>query len=170
MSISLPPVIKAIELAAIAADAVKPEFEAKLDLGLKKYIFVITRDINEEDRRVLEDYGKVVEYNDRIHANMPIDAYRWEYLIFDMRESEDRYALMRMVIPNRAKYNIIVYSYAFERDEIIPDADNHITSFPKIQAKREDYECLLMQKRLVKPRWYVSLFSCLLQAYHSVKK
>jgi len=87
-----------------------------------------------------------------------------------MRNSEDRYAIMRMVLPFREKYNLVVYSYKFELDEIIPEADNHLSSFPKIQARKEDFECLLLQKRLKKPRWYVSLFSCILDAYHKVKK
>jgi hypothetical protein len=164
--INLPPVIQSMPELVLA----KPEFEAKLDLGLKKFVIALTKDLSEEERRLFSEYGKVVFYNDRIHNNMPIDAYAWDYLFFDMRNSEDRYAIMRMVLPFRERYNIVVYSYKFEKDEIIPEADNHLSSFPKIQARREDFECLLLQKRLAKPRWYVSLFSCILDAYHSVKK
>jgi hypothetical protein len=147
----------------------KPAFEAKLDLGLKKYVFAITRDFNEDDKKLISEYGKLVYYNDRIHCNIPIDTYDWEYLVFDLRNSEDRYALMRTVIPYRQKYNLIVYSYKFEQDEIIPDADNHISSLPKIQARKLDFDALLLQQRLKKPRWYMSLFSCMIEAYHKVK-
>lgn len=167
--INLPAVIKAIPELDLGAPA-KPEFEAKLDLGLKKFVIVITRDIADEDLKILSEYGKTVSYNDRIHCNIPIDSYRWDYLIFDMRESDDRYALMRSVLPFRDKYHIVVYSYSFEKGEIIPEADNHISTFPRIQAKREDYESLLLQKRLAKPRWYISLFSCLLGVYNGIKK
>jgi hypothetical protein len=172
MSINLPPVIQAIELAPPPV-LVKPEYDAKIDLadhGLKKFVIVITKDIPEEDMKVLKEYGKVLEYDERIHANLPIDSYRWDYLVFDVRESGDRYELMRSVLPYKDKYKVIVFSYFFEKDEIIPEADNHISSFPKIQAKREDYEALLLQTRLVKPRWYVSLFSCLLGVYNGIKK
>jgi len=168
MSINLPPIIKAIDVAVELAP--KPEYDAKLDLGLKKIVIVITKDIPEEDMKVLKEYGKVLEYDNRIHANMPIDSYRWDYLIFDVRESGDRYELMRSVIPFKDKYKIIVYSYFFEKDEVIPEADNHLSSFPKIQAKREDYEALLLQKRLSKPRWWVSLFQCILGVYNGIKK
>jgi hypothetical protein len=172
MSIHLPPVIQAIELAPPPVLA-KPEYDAKIDLvdhGLKKFVIVITKDIPEDDMRVLKEYGKVLEYDERIHANLPIDSYRWDYLVFDVRESGDRYELMRSVLPYKDKYKLIVFSYFFEKDDIIPEADNHISSFPKIQAKREDYEALLLQTRLVKPRWYVSLFSCLLGVYNGIKK
>ncbi|NDB59620.1 hypothetical protein EB001_14405 [bacterium] len=168
MSINLPPIIKAID--DIAQPPAKPEYDAKLDLGLKKIVIVITKDIPEEDMKTLKEYGKVLEYDNRIHANMPIDSYRWDYLIFDVRESGDRYELMRSVIPFKDKYKIIVYSYFFEKDEVIPEADNHLSSFPKIQAKREDYEALLLQKRLSKPRWWVSLFQCILGVYNGIKK
>jgi len=166
MSINLPPVIQEMPSLVLA----KPEFEAKLDLGIKKFVIAITKDLTKEDKDLFSQYGKLVYYNDRIHNNMPIDSYAWDYLFFDMRNSEDRYAIMRMVLPFREKYNLVVYSYKFELDEIIPEADNHLSSFPKIQARKEDFECLLLQKRLQKPRWYVSLFSCILDAYHKVKK
>ena len=170
MSINLPPIINAIEMAR--DEEKKPdiaEFEAKLDLNMKKIVIVITKDIPEEDMKVLNGYGKVLEYDNRIHANLPIDTYKWDYLIFDMRESGDRYELMRSVLPYKDKYKVIVYSYFFEND-VIDEADNHLSSFPKIQAKREDYEALLLHKRLSKPRWYVSLFSCLLGIYAGIKK
>lgn len=170
MSINLPPIIKVIDDFQRDVLPAKPDYEAKLDLGLKKIVIVITKDIPEEDMKVLKEYGKVLEYDNRIHANMPIDSYKWDYLIFDIRESGDRYELMRSVCPFKNKYKIIVYSYFFEKDEVIPEADNHLSSFPKIQAKREDYEALLLQKRLSKPRWWVSLFQCILGVYNGVKK
>ena len=163
--IHLPPVIQAMPELVLA----KPEFEAKLDLGLKKFVIAITKDLSEDEKKLFAEYGKVVFYNDRIHNNMSIDSYAWDYLFFDLRVSEDRYALMRMVLPFRARYHIVVYSYKFEHDEIVPEADNHLSSFPKLQARKEDFECLLLQKRLEKPRWYVSLFSCLLNTYYKAK-
>ena len=171
MSINLPPIIKAIDAAIeIVQPPAKPDYEAKLDLGLKKFVIVITKDIPEEDMKTLNSYGKVLEYDNRIHANLPIDSYRWDYLIFDVRESGDRYELMRSVLPFKEKYKIVVYSYFFEKDDVIDEADNHLSSFPKIQAKREDYEALLLQKRLSKPRWWVSLFQCVLGVYNGIKK
>jgi hypothetical protein len=173
--INLPDVIRVIpELIlgepALPARQHKPEYEVKLDLNIKKIVLCITRDLSSEDQALFTQYGRLVEYNDRIHANLPIDSYPWEYLVFDLRKSEDRYALMRMVLPYRENYRVIVYSYKFESDEIVPDADNHLSSFPKIQAKKVDFENLLLQKRIAKPRCWVSLFACILNAYHSVKK
>lgn len=169
--INLPAVIKAIPDLDIGQPALpaKPEFEAKLDLDIKKIVLCITRDMSEEDKALFNQYGKLVEYNDRIHANLPIDSYPWSYLVFDLRESEDRYALMRMVLPYKDQYRVIVYSYKFESDEIIPEADNHLSSFPKVQAKKIDFENLLLQKRIAKPRCWVSLFACILNTYYKAK-
>lgn len=168
--INLPPVINKIPEIELGPPALpKPEYEAKLELNIKKIVICTTRDISDEDKALFNQYGKLVEYNDRIHANMPIDSYPWSYLVFDLRESEDRYALMRMVLPYKENYRVIVYSYKFESDEIIPEADNIIHSFPKVQAKKIDFENLLLQKRISKPRWWVSLFSCILTTYYRAK-
>lgn len=168
--INLPDVIRQIPELILDAPAPEPKiYEMKLDLGIKKIVLCITHDMSESDKAIFQQYGKLVEYNDRIHANLDIRAYPWEYLVFDLRESEDRYALMRMVLPYKELYRVVVYSYKFEADEIVPDADNHINSFPKAQARKIDFENLLLQKRIVKPRWWVSLFSCVLNAYHKSK-
>jgi hypothetical protein len=166
MSVSLPDVIKSAE--EFKNDA--PVFEASLDLHIKKIVICITKDLTADDEKLFTNYGKLVYYDDRLHSNLPIDTYPWDYLVFDVRESGDRYALMNSVLNKRDKYTVIVYSYAFEKDEIVPDADNHISSLPKAMARREDWEALLLQKRISKPRWYVSLFSCLLGIYNGVKK
>jgi hypothetical protein len=145
-------------------------FKAQLDLQAKKIVICTTRDISKEDMAVFQGYGKVIEYDHDIHNNIPASAFPYDYLVIDLRESGDRYFLMRNILPFKAEYSIVVFSYAFERDEIVPEADNHISSFPKKLARKEDYELILFQQRIIKPKWYMSLLSCVLSTYHGIKK
>jgi hypothetical protein len=174
MSISLPPVIQAIQMdeLKLPPPAPAPAFKAQVDLQapIKKIVICTTRDIAKEDMAIFEGYGKVIEYDHDIHNNLPASAFPYDYLIIDLRESGDRYFLMRNILPFKNEYAIVVYSFAFERDEIVPEADNHISSFPKKLARKEDYELILFQQRICKPKWYMSLLSCVLSTYHQVKK
>jgi hypothetical protein len=121
------------------------------------------------DRALFNDY-KFVEYDDSIHRNIPIHTYEWDFLVIDLREKQDRYLYMKEVIPARNKYTVLVYCHNFEADEPVDiDADNVITSFPARQARKEDFQMLLLMKRIRKPKWYVSLFSCILSYAHRLK-
>ena len=147
------------------------EYEAKLDvpLGVRKFVLCITKDLKEEDLALFKDY-RMVEYDDQTHRNIPIDTFAWDFLVLDMREKGDRYCLIKEVYPKKHKYHVIVYCHGFEEDDVDVEADNVLTSFPIRQARREDWELLLLSHRVKKPRWYVSLFSCILGFYNKTKK
>jgi len=135
----------------------------------KKFILCITKDIKPEDLALFNEY-KVVEYDDQVHRNIPIHTFSWDFLILDLREKGDRYCYMKEVAPNRAKYTVLVYCHGFEADEPVDvDADNVITSFPSRQARKEDFQMLLLMKRIRKPKWYISLLSCVLSYAHRIK-
>lgn len=161
---NLPDIIH--EAPKLVLDAIN--YEAKLDLPVKKFILCITKDLKKEDKDLFKDY-KLVEYEDDIHKNVPIDSYAWDFLILDLRERSDRYTFMREVAPHKHKYNIIVYCHMFEIEDIDVEYDNALAKFPHKQARREDFEMLLMMKRIKAPKWYVSLFSCILNFYHKAK-
>ena len=76
---------------------------------------------------------------------------------------------MKQIQPFKERYNVILYKYAFEDDDIL-NADNIISSFPKRQARKEDFEMILLQERIAKPSFWLSLGACILQTYHQVKK
>lgn len=144
-----------------------PVLVGKLDLDVKKLILVISKDITEEEMKLFSSF-KVIEYDHDIHANLPISSYDWEILILDIREKGDRYCYLKEVQINRQAYNVVVYSHAFE-DDLIEDADNILKKFPERQARKEDFLMLLMAKRLKKPRWWVSLFQCILSVVKASK-
>jgi len=173
MSISLPPVIQAIQMdeLKLPPPAPAPAFKAQVDLQapIKKIVICTTRDIAKEDMAMLKEYGRVVEYAHSLHNNLPISAFSYDYLIIDLRENGDRYFMLKSVLPFKAEYTIVVYSYAFEFN-VVSECDNHISSFPKKQALKIDFDLILGSQRISKPKWWVSLFSCILSAYNGAKK
>jgi hypothetical protein len=164
---SLPPVIvRPIE------DEKKEEplvLNAKLDLNLKKFVVCVTRELKDKDRQLLNSYGNVLDYDHDIHNNLSPETFPFDYLLINLNESGDRYFYMKQIKPFRHRYNVILYKYAFEDDDVL-DADNIISSFPKRQARKEDFEMILLQERITKPSFWLSLGSCILQTYHQVKK
>lgn len=134
--------------------------DVKLDHH-KKFILCITRDLSKDDKALFRHY-ELVEYDDQIHKNIKVDAFPWDILVIDLRQKGDRYCAMKEVFPHRAKYHIIVYAHGFELDDIDIDHDNAFSSFPEPQAKKEDFEMLLLMKRIKKPKWYIALASCML--------
>jgi hypothetical protein len=138
------------------------------DIVLKKFILCITRDLTEEDRALFRDY-RLLEYDDSVHKNIPVDQLRFDFLVVDLREKGDRYAFMKEIQPRREQYNIIVYCHGFELNDIEIPYDNALSSFPARQARREDFEMLLLMERVKKPRWWISLLSCVFTWYNKGK-
>jgi hypothetical protein len=134
----------------------------------EQFILCITKDLSIEDKAL---FGKInlVEYEDRIHKNLHIETLDFDVLVMDMRETGDRYAFVKEIQPKKDKYNIVCYCHAFERDEIVPEADNTISKLPEKQATAQQFLDMLLIKRISKPRWYVSLFRCVLSSYHQLK-
>jgi hypothetical protein len=147
---NLPQIIRDIPDAAVV-----PVMNAVLhDVVFKKFILCITRDLNEEDKALFRDY-RFLEYDDNVHKNIPVDQLRFDY--------------MKEIQPRHEKYHIIVYCHGFEQDDLEIHHDNAISSFPARQARREDWEMLLLMKRIAKPRWWVSLLSCVFTWYNKGK-
>jgi hypothetical protein len=145
-----------------------PVLQAKLDLGLKKFVICITKDVPPEDIAILNGYGKVLDYDHECHNNVNPALFQWDFLILDLRESGDRYFLAKQIYPQRDKYHVICFHYFFEID-VLEDCDNEFTKFPKRQGVREDYESLLITKRVDKPRCLLSLVTCLFNYYSRSK-
>jgi hypothetical protein len=146
-----------------------PVLNAKLELNLKKFVICTTRDLKDKDRKLLESYGNVLDYSHDIHNNLSPETFPFDYLLINLNESGDRYFYMKQIKPFRDRYNVVLYKYQFEDDDVL-DADNIISSFPKRQARKLDFEMILLQERISKPSFWLSLGSCILQTYHQVKK
>lgn len=171
MALQLPTLNSAVPVLNLLQEAINPvvlQGKLEIPLEIKKLILVISRDIDDSALPLFKDF-KLLTYDHDIHANLPIRSYDWEILVIDIREKGDRYCYLKEVVPNRSQYNVVVYCHAFESD-LIDDCDNEIHKLPERQARKEDYFLLLLAKRIKKPRWYMSLGSCILSAINSIKK
>lgn len=134
------------------------------DVLIKQFILCITRDLSAEDRALFRDYH-LTDYDDQIHKNIPIEHIRFDVLVVDLREKGDRYAYMRHILPHKDRYHTIIYCHGFEIEDLEIPHENAFSSFPARQARKEDFEYLLLMKRIAKPRWYISLLSCIFSIY-----
>jgi hypothetical protein len=135
----------------------------------KKVVICITRNIDDDDLKLLNEYGKVLSYDHDLHNNLDCDLFDWAYLIIDIRESQDRYYYMKHIQNKKDKYLVVLYKYGFEKSDLNLNEDNAFDKFPAKQAVKKDFDGLLLLQRIVKPRWYVALFQCILNAYTKVK-
>ena len=134
--------------------------DVKLD-NQKKFILCITRDLSKADKALLRHY-ELVEYDDQIHKNIKIESFPWDILVIDLRQKGDRYCYMKEVSPRRNHYHVICYCHGFEIDDVDIDHDNAFSSFPEAQAIKEDFQLLLLKKRIRAPKWYIALASCMI--------
>ena len=137
---------------------------------IKRFILCISKELDKDIVRALQNYGKMLTFEDNMN-NMCPDMFEFDYLVLDLRKKQDRYFFLKQIKPVEAKYNVLLYCSNYEVDDLKDDAhyDNVLTSFPTRQARKVDFDDLLLLERLPKPRWYVSLFKCLFKWYHSGK-
>jgi hypothetical protein len=56
----------------------------------EQIIFVLTKDMTEEQLSLLREYGRVIVFEHKVYVNVPIVSLEFDYLIMDMRIKEDR--------------------------------------------------------------------------------
>ena len=135
----------------------------------KQVVICITRNLDDDHMKLLNQYGKVLLYDHDLHNNLDCDLFDWAYLIIDIRESQDRYYYMKHIQNKKDQYLVVLYKYGFEKSDLNLNEDNAFDKFPAKQAVKKDFDALLLLQRIVKPRWYVALFQCILNAYTKVK-
>ena len=171
MNPPLPPMIKPMKELEDHKDDIDPV--PIVPMGIvpsKRFVLCISKDLDKEVVRALQNYGKMLTFEDNMN-NMCPDMFEFDYLVLDLRKKQDRYFFLKQIKPVEAKYNVLLYCSNYEVDDLKDDAhyDNVLTSFPTRQARKVDFDDLLLLERLPKPRWYVSLFKCLFKWYHSGK-
>jgi hypothetical protein len=167
MNPPLPPIIKPLK---------EEEVKEEIQLGpvgiapTKRFVICISKELEKEVVRALQNYGKMLVFEDHMN-NLNPDTFEFDYLVLDLRRKQDRYFFLKQIKPVEAKYNVLLYCSSYEVDDLKDDAhyDNVLTSFPMRQARKKDFDDLMLVERLPKPRWYVSLFKCLFKWYHSGK-
>ena len=142
--------------------------EEKKEQVAMRMVICISKDIDELEEKVLSDYGKVVRYEHDLHNNIDCDTLSFDYLIIDLRKKDDRYYFMKQILNKKDKYHVVLYNYCFE-DNSDFTCDNIITSFPKKQANKKDFEALLLIKRIKQPRCVVDFLKKCFGVYQQLK-
>jgi hypothetical protein len=155
----LPPVIELIQL---AQDRVEEKIVCPT--GSVRFVICVSREINLE---LLKEYGKVVKYDHTLYANLDPLSFNWDYLILDHREKNDRYYHLRFIKPIEDKVNVLLFCHAIENQDLKNENhyDNVLNKLPEPQARKVDFDQLLLVERLPAPKWWWSLVKCLFKNY-----
>jgi hypothetical protein len=128
------------------ASLVVPEAQA--------FIIVISRDLSEEESTLLRHYGKVVEFDFKVYTNIPLQSIQFDYFILDLRRSEDRHFLQQIPVNVLEQYNLISVCHSIQKGELYHEeigVDNVLSKLPPQQAFKQEFDRMLMQKKISKP-------------------
>jgi hypothetical protein len=105
----------------------------------------------------LQGYGKVLVWRDS-YLNIPLREHVFDYCIVDIHNKLHRQMLMKEDL--KAYHLVCVVGYLDAHDDFIEDtnAENSVRSLPDHQAKKSDFDRLLLANKLKKPN---VLKSCL---------
>jgi len=122
------------------------------------FLMVASRDVAEEERELLQLYGKVLDY-DNCHVNIPLDQLinqnNADYVVFDVRDKQHRMAISKASVQHEnPNVHVVALVNAWEKeDDFVDDAncENCLSSLPPKQAFKRDFDTLLLQKKIRQP-------------------
>jgi len=137
----------------------------------KRYIFCISKDLSSDDKENLKDNGRVLYYNHDLMSNLPPTSFDFDYLVVDLRDKNHRYFFLKEVKPIENKFYVILYCHKFEVEDLsnLAHYDNVLTKLPMKQARKVDFNNLLLVERLPKPSCFLSLAKYIFRAYSQAK-
>lgn len=123
----------------------------------KPFILVCSRELKPEEMIDLQGYGKVLVWRDS-YLNIPLREHIFDYCLVDIHNKLHRQMLMKEDL--KAYHLVCVVGYLDAHDDFIEDtnAENSVRSLPDHQAKKSDFDRLLLANKLKKPN---VLKSCL---------
>jgi len=135
------------------------------------FLLVSSRDLEEEERELLQLYGKVLDY-DNCHVNIPLDQLisqnNADYVVFDVRNKQHRMAISKASVQHdNPNVHVVALVNAWEKEEdFVDDAncENCLASLPPKQAFKRDFDTLLLQKKIRQPSCAKSLLRLLSKA------
>jgi hypothetical protein len=132
---------------------------------INRFIIAHSVGISETEIALLREYGKVIVFDPSVYLNIPIDKLEFDYILLDLQRKEDRRYFQNIEPDVLSQSHVVSYCYTFEKDEEFHEdlgSINIITKFPDRQAFKADFDRLLLQKKIAKPRAALSCFkSCL---------
>ncbi len=136
--------------------------EEKIEFDTKKHFLIVySRDVEEEEIKLLKEYGNVLIYDD-CHVNIPLDRlvneFQPHYLLFDVREKNHRIVLTKEF---REKFHILALIEWYELlSDFIDDinAAKVIKQLPERQSNRERFDRSLFYHKIREPSLTKTIF------------
>lgn len=154
MSISLPSVINSvIQLAEVKEPESKPLIQPN---QVDKIVMCISKSLSKDEKKLLEFYGRVIEYDHSVNQNVPLREVECAYLIIDLREDKDRYYLQKYILPVLSEIHLILFKHSWEGDNGMSYECERCDLPPK-QVSKKEFDSLLIQQPLEHQSCIISL-------------
>ena len=125
----------------------------------KRFVIGLYKDMTKAEIKLLEEYGKVLEYDQAYNQIKCIDL-EFDYLLLDFRKEEDFVYYNIHIRGNEHHYYLLLYRHKYEHNNGI-SFHNELDKFPQRQSSKKIYDKLLLQEKIYPPKWYISLLrSC----------
>ena len=122
----------------------------------EKIVICLYKSLDKEELELLQRYGKVVCFN-KTHLNLPLERFEFDYFILDLRKEDQRIYFQKYT--SHAKR--LLFRHSYETNNGVP-FHNELSSLPKEQALKTDFDFLLFSQPIPSPKWYISFFrSCI---------
>jgi hypothetical protein len=131
-----------------------------------RIIIMITKDLEKEEIDLLKEYGRVILFDPRVYVNIPIHTLEFNYLVMDLRRREDRYYFQQIDESLLETYKIVSICHSFEKYDDYHEevgVENILTKLPDKQAFKADFDRLLLQPKISKPRVVLSCIKSLVR-------
>ena len=125
----------------------------------------MTRDMKEEELQLLQHYGTVIKFEAKVYTNVPIQSLQFDYFILDIRNRDDRYYLQQI---DANLFHFISVCYSFEKyDDYHKEigVENIMSKLPEKQAFKQDFNRLLLQKKISKPAVWKSCIKSFIRVF-----
>ena len=122
----------------------------------KRFIIGLYKDMTKEDKKLLKEYGKVLEF-DQAYKQIKCMDLDFEYFLLDFRKEEDFLYYNIHIRGNEHYYYVVLYRHGYENNNGL-SFHNELDTLPPRQVYKKIYDKLLLQEKIYAPRWYISLF------------
>lgn len=147
----------------------QPENPVLVVLDNQAFILAISRDLSDEEMELLKEYGKVVVFDAKVYTNIPIESVDFDYLVIDIRQSDDRHYLQRVNVQTLEKYNYVSICHSVQKNEDFHEemgVDNVLTKLPPKQAFKNDFDRMMLQKKISKPNASISCIKSVFRLFN----
>ncbi len=126
------------------------------DQTKRRFIIGLYKDMSKADKKLLEEYGKVLKF-DQAYKQIKCMDLDFDYFLLDFRKEEDFMYYNIHIRGNEHYYYLVLYRHGYENNNGL-SFHNELDTLPPRQVSKKIYDKLLLQEKIYAPIWYISLF------------